>query len=212
MQSLDQAKTQHAEASEKHAEAMKAAAGAHATLRRAKAARAAVLDAIAGGAEGKSTADLRTADDAIRDATHEAELHDGLAEAAKRRKDKAHAAVMVATAADIKARLRAACAEQAEAGRAMDAAVAAAKEAAERFNALSVRISGLAAEGHAHDIGPSSSAAQEGRTRLSSGPPAQPIVVKVHQENRGWPVLPVHSAEHLAKNILGHFGTNLNAA
>ncbi len=213
---------QHAQFADKHTTALAALAEARTAHTAAQTARVKLLDAIASGTDGKTTAHLAAADEAIRTAQHDAELHEALAEAAKRAKDRAQVDLWQAQAADIKTRLRDACAEQIEAGKALDAVMRAASEAAERFNHLSRRISAITHEGHSHDLmvlqeGSSVSAlgAHQStwpRTRIQGHPAQEPVFAKLQQENRGWPTRDVHSAEQVAQGTRGYFGTNLNAA
>jgi hypothetical protein len=221
MTTLNDAQVRHAQFTEKHQEAKQEAATAQSALNAAQNARIAILDAVAAGAQGKTTKDLVAADEAIRNAQHEAELRDSLEQASKRAKDRAQVEVWEAAAADIKNRLRAACAEQIEVGRELDDALKAAAEVIERFNGLSLKISALTHEAHNHDqsvltegAGVTALGAHQStwpRTRVQSHQSQQPVFVKLHQEARGWPVRDVHSAEELARGHRSHFGPNLNA-
>jgi hypothetical protein len=218
---LTDAQAQHAQFTEKHQAAKAAMETAQSALKAAQNGRIAILDAVAAGAQGKTAKDLATADEAIRGARHEAELRDSLEQATKRAKDRAQVEVWQAEVADIKNRLRAACAAQVEVGKELDVALKVAAEVIERFNGLSLKISAIAFEANAHDQyvlseGHDNTAlgAHQNtwpRTRVQGSPPQQPVFVKLQQADRGWPARDVKSAEELAQGHRSHFGTNLNA-
>ena len=197
---LAEAQVAQQQAELNHQNAVQAAAAAQSALANARAARASTLDAVADGVAGKSLADLAAADEEIRSIQYDAELKERLAQRARIAHDTAKAKLTTATEEDVKARLRSALDEHDEAGKALDAALAAAQAALESFNGTANKIATIHRE--AHILG----------ARVPQGFAIAPMEIKLRYTNEYADPRGPRSGEFQASRIREHFGTSLSVA